>query len=118
MPKSDLSYTFQADNRNKQSIALDVKTSAGYEVLCRLVARADVFATNYRPSAVARLRLTYEDLQPIQPRLIYALGTAFGEEGDDRDKPGYDSVCYWSRSAIESHVFPVDGWLGTLKAPG
>ncbi|HTI49859.1 MAG TPA: CoA transferase [Planctomycetaceae bacterium] len=114
MPVSNLPYTFQADNRNKKSVALDVKTAAGYEALCRLVATADVFATNYRPSAVARLRLTYDDLKPIQPRLIYALGTALGEAGPERDKPGYDSVCYWSRSAIESQLFPMESWLGTF----
>jgi crotonobetainyl-CoA:carnitine CoA-transferase CaiB-like acyl-CoA transferase len=112
MPVSDLPYTFQADNRNKKSVAIDVKAAAGYEILCRLIARADVFATNYRLSALSRLKLTYDDLKPIQPRLIYALGTAFGEEGSERDKPGYDAVTYWSRSAIESHIFPVDGWLG------
>lgn len=112
LPVSDLPYTFQADNRNKKSVAIDLKTAAGYEVLRRLVTRADVFATNYRLSALSRLKLTYDDLAPIQPRLIYALGTAFGEEGTERDKPGYDAVTYWSRSAIESQVFPVDGWLG------
>lgn len=112
MPVSDLPYTFQADNRNKKSIAIDVKSAAGYEILSRLVAHADVFATNYRLSALSRLKLTYDDLKSIQPRLIYALGTAFGEEGSERDKPGYDAVTYWSRSAIESQVFPVDGWLG------
>src|SRR5215471_17737584 len=112
MPVSELPYTFQADNRNKKSVAIDVKTAAGHEILIRLVARADVFATNYRLSALSRLKLTYDDLKPIQPRLIYALGTAFGEEGSERDKPGYDAVTYWSRSAIESQVFPVDGWLG------
>lgn len=114
MPVSDLPYTFQADNRNKKSVSLDVKSPAGYDALCRLIATADVFATNYRPSAIARLRLTYDDLKPIQPRLIYALGTAFGEEGRERDKPGYDSVCYWSRSAIESQLFPMESWLGTF----
>jgi len=112
MPVCELPYTFQADNRNKKSVAVDVKTTEGYEVLCKLVARADVFVTNYRLSALARLRLTYDDLKPIQPRLIYALGTAFGESGGERDNPGYDAVSYWSRSAIESHVFPVDSWLG------
>src|SRR5262245_36613112 len=112
MPVSDLPYTFQADNRNKKSVAIDVKTAAGYEVLQRLITRADIFATNYRLSALNRLKLTYDDLAPLQPRLIYALGTGFGEEGTERDKPGYDAVTYWSRSAIESQVFPVDWWLG------
>jgi formyl-CoA transferase len=114
LPVSELPYTFQADNRNKKSIALDVKSAAGYEILCKLVAQADVFVTNYRLSALARLRLTYDDLKAIQPRLVYALGTAFGEAGEERDKPGYDSVCYWTRSAIESQLFPVDSWIGTF----
>jgi crotonobetainyl-CoA:carnitine CoA-transferase CaiB-like acyl-CoA transferase len=112
MPVSDLPYTFQANNRNKKSVAIDVKAAAGYEILCRLIARADVFATNYRLPALSRLKLTYDDLKPLQPHLIYALGTAFGEEGSERNKPGYDAVTYWSRSAIESQIFPVDGWLG------
>jgi formyl-CoA transferase len=114
MPVSELSYTFQADNRNKKSLAIDVKSSAGYEVVCRLVSQADVFATNYRPSALKRLRLTYDDLKPLQPQLIYALGTGFGEQGPESDKPGYDSVCYWSRSGIESQVFPDDSWLNAF----
>src|SRR5262245_51022593 len=112
MPVSDLPYTFQADNRNKKSVAIDVKTAAGYEILRRLINRADVVATNYRLSAFIRLKVTYDDLAPMHPQLIYALGTAFGEEGSERDQPGYDAVSYWSRSAIESQVFPVDGWLG------
>jgi len=114
MPVSELPYTFQTDNRNKKSLALDLKSSAGYEVLRKLVAQADVFATNYRPSALQRLRLTYADLQPLQPQLVYALGTGFGERGAECDKPGYDSVCYWSRSGIESQVFPVDSWLNAF----
>src|SRR5262245_46556541 len=69
MPVSDLPYTFQIDNRNKRSIAIDVKSAAGYEVLRRLVSRADVFVTNYRLSALSRLKLTYDDLAPLQPRL-------------------------------------------------
>ena len=114
LPVSDLPYTFQADNRNKKSLSIDVKSEAGYDIICRLVKTADVFVTNYRVSAVARLRLTYDDLKPIQPKLIYAMGTGYGEEGEEADKPGYDSVSYWSRSALETHIFPIDGWLTTF----
>lgn len=114
MPRSDVAYTFEVDNRNKQSVALDVKTEAGYEAACKLVASADVFVTNYRPAALARLRMSWNDLRAVNPRLIYACGSAYGEEGDECDQPGYDAVCYWARSGIESHVFPVDGWLGAF----
>lgn len=112
MPLSDFPYTFQIDNRNKQSLALDLKRPEGQQIMARLLETADVFVTNYRPAALRRLSLDYETLKPRYPRLIYALGTGYGEMGREQDKPGYDNVCYWSRSAIETHVFPVDGWLG------
>ena len=114
MPVSEVPYTFQIDNRNKKSIALDLKHEKGSEIIGRLVSSVDVFVTNYRPAALARLRLTYEDLKRTNPRLIYALGTAYGEAGRERDKPGYDAICYWSRSAIEWQIFPLDSWLGPL----
>ena len=53
-------------------------------------------------------------MQAINPRLVYAHGTGFGDVGDEIDKPGFDSVCYWSRSAMEANLFPTDGWLGSL----
>ncbi|HUB37104.1 MAG TPA: CoA transferase, partial [Solirubrobacteraceae bacterium] len=77
-------------NRSKRSIALDLKKEAGYEVLTRLVAGADVFIVAFRPGAVKRLRLDYATLSAINPRLIYVEITAFGEEGPRADKPGMD----------------------------
>ncbi|MDZ4850348.1 MAG: CoA transferase [Pirellulaceae bacterium] len=114
MPISDLPYVFQVDNHNKQSIALDLKSDTGYEAFCKLIATADVLVTNYRPAALAKLRLTYADICRLNDRLIYALATGYGEEGDARDQPGYDSVCYWAQSAIESQIFPIDSWLGPI----
>lgn len=112
MPVSELPYTFQADNRNKRSLAVDLKSEEGLRIVRELLATADVFVTNYRPAALAKLRLSFDDLRELNPRLIYALGSGYGEEGEERDNPGYDSVCYWSRSGIESQVFPLDSWLG------
>ncbi len=112
MPVSEIPYTFEIDNRNKKGLALDVKHEKGSEVMKALVRSADVFVTNYRPRAIERLCLTYEELEPINPRLIYALGSAYGERGDERDKPGYDNIAYWARSAIESQVFPMRDWPG------
>ncbi len=112
MPVSEIAYTFEIDNRNKKGLALDVKHSKGSEIMAALVRSADVFVTNYRPGAIERLGLTYSDLEPINPRLIYALGSAYGERGDERDAPGYDNIAYWARSAIESQVFPMRDWPG------
>ena len=111
MPVSEIPYAFQADNRNKKSIVLDLKTEAGREILRALVTKADVFATNYRSQALEKLKMTYEDFKKINKRLIYAYATGYGEKGPEAGKPGYDMVCYWTRSAIEAQLFPVDGWL-------
>ncbi len=114
MPISDLPYTFQMDNRNKKSIALNLKSEKGYEALCKLLAEADVFVSNLRPKALARLKLDFESLQTINPRLIAATATGYGEHGEEKDKPGYDNVCYWSRSGIDQHVFPYESWLNAF----
>lgn len=111
MPESELAYTFEVDNRNKKSVALDLKTAAGHAALLTLIGGADVFVTNLRAQALARLRLDYAALQASNPRLIYAHATGYGSEGEEREKPGYDTISYWSRSGIESHVFPYEGWL-------
>lgn len=112
MPEHDYEYCFLPDNRNKRSLALDLKAEAGRDVLFRLLEGADVFLTNYRRQALARLGLGWEDLRARNPRLVYAHGTGFGDRGPEADKPGFDAVCYWSRSGLEATLFPVDGWLG------
>jgi formyl-CoA transferase len=114
MPVSDIPYVFEVDNRGKQSIVLDLKSEAGGRILRELVARADVFITNHRPAALRKLGLTYEDLEPLNPRLIHGSASGYGERGPEVDKPGYDMVCYWSRSGIESQMFPPGGWLGPI----
>lgn len=111
LPISDMPYTFQMTNRNKKSVVLDLKLEESYEILCKLVKDADVLITNYRLDAISRLKIDYETMKTVNPKLIYALATGYGEEGEERNKPGYDTVCYWSRSAFENHVFPYEGWL-------
>jgi crotonobetainyl-CoA:carnitine CoA-transferase CaiB-like acyl-CoA transferase len=114
MPQSEIPYSFLLDNRNKRSLAIDLKAEGAVPILERLLRRADVFMTNFRPQALEKLRLTYEDLRPINPRLVYAYGTGFGEVGAEARKPAYDMVTYWSRSGLEASMFPVEGWLGPI----
>lgn len=114
MPKADIPYTFQTDNRNKKSVVLDLKSAAGRHAMLKLIDTADVFVTNMRPAALARLQLDYDSVKTLNTRLIYAHATAYGETGPEKDKPGYDTICYFSRSAIESHVFPYEGWLNAF----
>lgn len=89
---------FQAENANKKSLALNLKTPEGREALLDLLATADIFLTNTRPQALKRLGLTYEELKDRFPGLIYAHFTAYGKSGPDKDAPGFDSAAYWGRS--------------------
>ncbi len=114
MPLHKEEYCFIADNRSKRSIALDLKTDSGLEVLKRLLTDADVFFTNTRTAALERLGLDFETLHALNRRLIFAHGTGYGDGGAECNKPGFDAVCYWSRSGIESTIFPIEGELGAI----
>jgi len=91
---------FFLDARNKKSLALDLRGDQGRTVLYRLVANADVFITNYPPPARARLGITYADLAPLNPRLIYASFTGYGETGPEANKPGFDATAWWARTGL------------------
>ncbi|MDH4173795.1 MAG: CoA transferase [Betaproteobacteria bacterium] len=114
MPVHDYEYCFLPDNRGKRSLSIDLKAPEARGILRRLVENADVFLTNHRPKSLAGLGLGWPELQAINPRLVYAHGTGFGDAGEEIDKPGFDTVCYWSRSGMEANMFPLEGWLGSL----
>jgi crotonobetainyl-CoA:carnitine CoA-transferase CaiB-like acyl-CoA transferase len=83
---------FLTQASNKRAITLDLKTERGREILKKLAATADVFVENYRPGAFDALGLGYEDLAKINPRLIYASFSAFGQNGPRREQTAYDHV--------------------------
>src|SRR5881398_3384521 len=83
---------FLTQASNKRAITLDLKTERGREILKKLVATADVFVENYRPGAFEALGLGYEALAAINPRLIYASFSAFGQSGPRREQTAYDHV--------------------------
>src|SRR5260370_36692743 len=80
-------FDFQNLHRNKRSLTLDLKKAEGREILGRLVARADVIVENYRPDAKHRLGIDYEKLRAINPRIVYASISAFGQAGPYRERP-------------------------------
>lgn len=114
MPVHDYEYCFLPDNRGKRSLAIDLKAPEARGIVRRLVARADIFLTNHRPKSLAALGLAWPELRAMNPRLIYAHGTGFGDAGEEIDKPGFDTVSYWSRSGMEANLFPLEGSLGTF----
>jgi crotonobetainyl-CoA:carnitine CoA-transferase CaiB-like acyl-CoA transferase len=88
------------DSRNKKSLALNLASKTGLEILYKLTADADVFITNFPPKVRRKLRLSYADIAPLNERLIYASFTGFGETGPDADKPGFDATVWWARAGL------------------
>jgi len=87
-------------NRGKQSLALDLTSSEGLEILYRLAATCDVFLTNKLPSVRSKLKIDVEDIRAHNPDIIYVRGTGQGSRGPDADRGSYDSLAYWCRAGI------------------
>jgi crotonobetainyl-CoA:carnitine CoA-transferase CaiB-like acyl-CoA transferase len=99
-PRSEHNFAWLLESRNKRSLALDLSKPEGQAVLHRLVMDADVFITNFPPGVRSRLGISYTELAPLNPRLIYASFTGYGEKGEEANKPGFDSNAYWARSGL------------------
>ena len=87
-----MASVFLGVNRNKRSLCLDLKAPEGAEVLRRLVGRVDALVTNVRPAGMARLGFGWEQCAAINPRLVYAVATGFGQDGPHRARPAFDEV--------------------------
>ena len=85
-------FYFEANNRNKRSLALDLKKPAAREIVYQLVAKSDVFVQNFRLGVAARLGLDYAKLRRHNPRLIYASATGYGPEGPEAGDPSFDQL--------------------------
>jgi crotonobetainyl-CoA:carnitine CoA-transferase CaiB-like acyl-CoA transferase len=88
----DMGALYLQINRNKRSLVLDLKQPAARKVLLRLCENADVFLTNTRPAAMRRLKLAYEDLRRVNPRLVHVSLMGYGETGLYAGKPAYDDL--------------------------
>jgi crotonobetainyl-CoA:carnitine CoA-transferase CaiB-like acyl-CoA transferase len=122
-PPSAVNYPWEMDSRGKRSIAIDLRSEAGQATLYRLIERADVLITNYPLAVRARLKMGYEHVRHLNPRLIYASFTGYGEQGPDKDQLGFDSTAFFARSGLldvnryEGHppgvVMPAQGDRGS-----
>jgi crotonobetainyl-CoA:carnitine CoA-transferase CaiB-like acyl-CoA transferase len=90
--KGSDSLGFLNMNRNKRSMAINLKTAAGRAVFYRLVETADILVENYRPGAARRLGIDYETLSAINPRMVYASISGFGQTGPWSQRPGFDLI--------------------------
>lgn len=96
---------FAAVNRNKRSVALDLKSDRGREIVWRLIERSDVVVSNFRPGVVERLGFSWEAVQARAPRVVYAIVNGYGASGPGADKPSFDVIVQG-----ESGVMDVTGW--------
>lgn len=87
-----MSGQFMAANRNKRSIALDLKNPQAKEVLRRLISTADALVSNIRPAGLARLGFSYDVCKELNPKLIYAVATGFGQNGPWASRPAFDEI--------------------------
>jgi len=118
MPEADFDYAWFADNHSKRGVCLDLKQDAAQEALHRLIAKADVFITNFPRPVREKLKLTYEDLAPANPKLIYASLTAYGEEGPESARTGFDSTALWARSGLMDMIKSAPDQSPARSAPG
>ncbi len=84
----------------KKSLTVNAKSDEGHEIICRLIKESDVFLANYRSKALDHLHLSYEEVKAINPRIIYATITGFGEKGPAKDSPGYDATAFFARGSV------------------
>ena len=99
---------FATVNRNKQSVTVDISTAAGQDIIKKMVADADVLVENYKVGGLKKYGLDYDSLKTLNPRLVYASLTGFGQTGPDARKPGYDYLIQ-GQSGLMSITGPEDG---------
>ena len=102
------SRTFMVYNRGKRSLPLDLTKPQAQEILSRLVKRIDVVLVNFRPDVAEKLGVDYERLSEINPRLVYCELTAYGRQGPDAHRPGYDMIIQAMTGMIASETKVVD----------
>lgn len=104
-------------NRGKRSIGLDVSTPEGRDVLLELAKRADVFLTSFLPGHRKKFAMDVEDIRAVNPKIIYARGSALGPRGIESEKGGYDMTAFWCRAGTAATITP-PGIEGMIGPPG
>jgi len=97
---TDINYSHENHNCNKRGMTLNLATEPGREIIYRLLEKADVLLSNFRPRELKKFNLEYKALSRLNPGLICANVTGYGKKGSDRDLPGYDFNAFWARSGV------------------
>jgi crotonobetainyl-CoA:carnitine CoA-transferase CaiB-like acyl-CoA transferase len=113
---SDRHPLIEHPNRGKRSVGIDVSTPGGQEVLYEIAKTADVFLTNNMPAQRQKNRFDVEHIRAVNPKIIYARGSAYGDKGPQRDVGGFDGTAFWTRSGIGQAFTPAE--LGGVLSQG
>lgn len=105
---TDVHVLLEHSNRGKKSLALDLSTDDGVDVLYRLAATCDVFLTNKTQSVRRKLRIDLDEVRAHNPDIIYVRGSGQGELGPDADRGSYDVLSYWHRAGVALGTMPTD----------
>ncbi len=95
-------------NRGKRSVGVDISKPEGVEVIYELAKTADVFLTNYLPRQRQKMKFDIEHIRAVNPDIIYARGSAYGDKGPERDTGGFDGTAFWNRSGIATAMSPAE----------
>lgn len=101
-------------NRGKRSVGIDVSTPDGQQVLYEIAKTADVFLTNYLPAQRQKNKFDVEHIRAVNPDIIYARGSAYGDKGSERDTGGFDGTAFWTRSGV-GHALTPEALGGALS---
>ena len=104
-------------NRNKRSIGLDMSVPEGKEVLYELAKRSDVFLTSFLPGHRTKFGIDVDDIRAVNPKIVYARGSALGPRGEESVKGGYDMTAFWCRAGTAATITP-PGMPGMIGPPG
>ncbi|MBF4479928.1 Crotonobetainyl-CoA:carnitine CoA-transferase CaiB [Rhodococcus rhodochrous J3] len=104
-------------NRGKRSLGLDISIPEGREVLLELVRTADVFLTSFLPKVRTKLQIDVDDIRAVNPKIVYARGSALGPRGVESGKGGYDMTAFWARAGVAATLTP-PGIDGMIAPPG
>ncbi len=113
-----VNHMIELPNRGKRSVAINLKSEEGHQLLLKLAASADVFLTNFRPQARAKLKIDVEDVRAVNPDIIYVRGSALGQRGPEAERGGYDNSTFWGRGGPADIISSPGAYPSSQPGPG
>jgi crotonobetainyl-CoA:carnitine CoA-transferase CaiB-like acyl-CoA transferase len=118
VPLGGVAHMVELPNRGKRSVAIDIKSPEGHGLLLRLAETADVFLTNFLPNQRKKLRIDVDDIRAVNPKIVFASGSAHGPLGPDANTGGYDNSTFWARAGAADTASPDElGYPVTQPGP-